>query len=76
MKFFSKKNRSRLRFYKTLTLAIVATATLAGGAIYSWDVEPEEMLNFFVMSLTLLGILMVLGLAAAGLMVLIRKMRG
>lgn len=75
MTFISKKIRSRWRFAKTLILAIVATATLAGGAIYSWDVEPEEMLSFFLMSLTLLAAVMVLGFLFAGLMVLIRKMR-
>ncbi|WP_101759379.1 alanine racemase [Oceanicoccus sp. KOV_DT_Chl] len=66
------KNRS----FRTIFLAIFATATFVGSAIWVFDVDPRLMLNFFLASLLGLGIIVMAALAFTGLRMLLRKLFG
>ena len=57
------------RHFRTLLLAVLATVTFVGGAILSFDVDPKELLEFFLLSLLMVG---VMALAATLLVALLR----
>jgi hypothetical protein len=57
-----KSKRLMRKNIRTVFLALVATGTFAWSAIDIFNADPEELWNFFQMSL--LGLLVVIGLAA------------
>ncbi len=67
MQFY--KNRS----VRTVLLALFATATFVGSAIFIFDVEPGVMLQFFVVSMLGLGLIICCALLVTGLRVLIKR---
>lgn len=73
--FFSKATKRRWRYAKTIILAVVATATLVWGAIVKFDVDPQEIKEFLLLSAGLVGFLMLLGLVASVLLIALKKWR-
>ncbi|WP_148059342.1 hypothetical protein [Sinobacterium caligoides] len=65
--------RRKRRHLRTVFLAIVAAITFVWAAISVWDVEPEEMLEFFTMSLLLVVILMLLAALLVGIKSVFRR---
>jgi len=54
-------------------LALFATATFVGSAIFIFDVEAKLMLQFFLVCLFGLGVLMVAALVFTGIRVLLKR---
>ncbi len=52
----ARKNR---RYLRTLLLGIAAMGTLVWAAIEQFDIPPEEMLELFLASLLVLGVVIV-----------------
>ena len=70
------KLKRRWRLAKTLILAVVATVVLVGSAIKTWDADPQEQWEFFLLCLILLAATALLGAVMAAIIVLLRRMRG
>lgn len=66
----------RNRSLRTILLALVATATFVGAAIFVFDVEPGLMLQFFVVSLLGLVLLIAAALLFTGLRILLKRLIG
>jgi hypothetical protein len=64
------KNRS----LRTIMLALFATATFVGSAIFIFDVEPKIMLNFLLVSLLGLALLILAALIFTCLRVLVQRL--
>ena len=58
---------------RTIFLAVLATLTFVGAAIFMFDVEPGVMLSFFLVSLLGLGIVIGAALVFTGLRLLIKR---
>ena len=69
------KAKRRWRIAKTVILAIAAAGALSWSAIESWGVDPQELWDFFLLCLLLLGVTAVLGVVGAVLLVALRKFR-
>lgn len=69
------KAKRRWRLAKTLILAVVAVGALAWSAVASWDVDPQELLQFFLFCLLLLLLTAGLGVAGAAILTWLRKRR-
>ncbi len=63
------KNRS----LRTVLLALFATATFVGSAIFIFDVEAKVMLQFILGSLLGLGLIITAALAFTGLRILFKR---
>lgn len=61
---------------RTLFLAILATVTFVASAIYMFDVDKGDLLEFFVISVVGLFILIIAALALSGLIVLFKRIFG
>ena len=61
---------------RTIILALLATFTFVGSAIFMFDVDKKELLEFFIASVVGLGIVMLAALSVAGLIILLRKWLG
>ena len=57
---------------RTIILALLATATFVGSAIFMFDVQPQVMLSFFLVSLLGLTIVISAALLFAGLRIALR----
>lgn len=69
------KAKRRFRLVKTVVLAFSSVGVLAWAAVRFWDVDPQELEQFFLLCLLLLGITIVLGIAGAAVMILLKKRR-
>ncbi|MEE8056863.1 MAG: hypothetical protein V3T17_03360 [Pseudomonadales bacterium] len=58
---------------RTIFLALLATITFVGSAIFIFAVEPNVMLQFFLVSLFGLGLLIVAALVFTGLRILFKR---
>ena len=63
------KNRS----FRTIFLALFATATFVGSAIFVFDVDPGLMLQFFIASVIGVIVLMVAALCVTAFRILIKR---
>ena len=63
------KNRS----LRTVLLALFATATFVGSAIFVFDVAPRLMLQFFLVSVLGLGLIIIAALLATALRILLKR---
>lgn len=61
------------RSLRTVFLALFATATFVGAALFSFDVDPKLMLQFFILSLLGLGAVIVAALIFTAVRVLISR---
>ncbi|MGK0440447.1 MAG: hypothetical protein ACJA0N_000236 [Pseudohongiellaceae bacterium] len=59
---------------RTLFLAILATVTFVGSAIFMFDVEKQELLKFFVISIVALVVVIIAALVLSGVIVLLRRL--
>lgn len=63
----------RNQYFRTIFLAVVATATFVGSAIFVFDVESKNMLEFFIASVIgVLGII-VLAVIASVFIIFLKK---
>ncbi len=69
------RNKRRWRLAKTFILAVAATAVLVWSAINTWDVDPQEMLEFFLLCIVLLLVLAIPGALGAMLIAFVRRRR-
>lgn len=51
--------RAKWKNLRTIILAVTATATFVGAAIFSFDVDPQELWDYFVLSALMLVAVMV-----------------
>ncbi|WP_339668329.1 hypothetical protein [Dasania marina] len=58
---------------RTMFLAILATLTFVGAAIFMFDVDKKELLEFFVVSVFGLGIVILAALGLTAIRILIRR---
>jgi hypothetical protein len=59
--------------FRTIFLALFATASFVGSAIYIFDIEPKLMLGFFVAAVLCLVILVVAAFIFSTLRALIKR---
>lgn len=71
MKFLFKSSSKR-----TMFLALFATATFIGSAIFMFDVEKELLLEFFIVSVVCLVIVIVAALFLTVIRILLRRIFG
>ncbi|HAN26964.1 MAG TPA: hypothetical protein DCP75_04450 [Haliea salexigens] len=66
--------RSRRRYLRTLILGLLAMAALVWGAVDSFDIPPERIWDMFLMTLTVVGLLVLAAALAAALWIGLRRL--
>lgn len=61
--------------YRTLILGILVLGTLVGSAVWSFDIAPELIVRYAVITLVLLGATIGAGLLGAGVLIAFRRLR-
>lgn len=61
------------RGFRTILLALFATVTFVGSAIYMFDVDPKVMLQFFLVSVLGLALLIFAALIFTAIRVFFRR---
>jgi hypothetical protein len=61
-------------YFRTIFLAILATVTFVGSAIFIFEVDPVEMWEFFQLSVFVLGIVIFLALCFTVLRIFLKRL--